>query len=985
MTSSKSGASTQTSSIIMVGALVIIIMALICLHLELNSVTKHLLEALHGTVACFAGAWLAWAGTFGAASKESRPRRWFAWGLTMNLIGYIIGLLQPVFGWTDFPGPADVFHIALGPCCAMGIWQSLRSQTTTSEIRTAALDASALGLGALAMVMALYIPQSNYSDIPALSVLVLYPASLLAAVCVGVIMVLTLRLRSNRSWLTLLGSMIVTCGLWMHWNLFQFVGTHPGEIWLTVAFSISTLMIGYGAMQWRVHGLSELRLDHSYEIILRVLPLLLVMIAVASVVLARIIHNVSVNIQVAVNLGAVAIVLIAIARQSVQITERDRLLTVEHQMRESEGRYKTLFESAQDGIFIQHDLRFLDCNERALQMLDLTRDQVIGHSPMDLSPDRQPDGRPSSEVAAAMVREAMQGRRAFYEWRIKRGNGGYLDTEINLHRIEFAGRVIVQAVMRDITERKLAEEALRTSEAQFSTSFESAAIGMAIISPQGRWVKVNPAMCEMVGYTPEELHTMTFQDITHPEDLRADMNQLDQATAGKIQSYQIEKRYFHKNGSEVNVFLSVSLVRDSQNKPLHFTAQVQDMTERKRLEEQFRQSQKMEAVGQLAGGIAHDFNNILTVIQGYATLLHNRAITPAEAVKEISESAERAASLTRQLLTFSRKQVMQPRALDLNTVVANMTKLLRRTLGDSIALDVECCNDLPLIHADQGMMEQVVLNLAVNARDAMSQGGQLTIITATSVITAAEASRHEDARVGLAVSLTVSDTGCGIPTENLTRIFEPFFTTKDVNKGTGLGLATVHGIVRQHGGLIRLRSEAGLGAHFQILLPACRATIAPAVTMPQELRAQGGSETILLVDDEPALRLVSKLTLTHFGYDVLEASSGRQAIALMDQNPRRIDLLLTDMVMPEGISGKQLAEHLKVGRPDMRVLFTSGYSVDLLRDHLSIPDHVNFLPKPFSTHNLAHAVRDCLNRTDSEFTGLAAQSPSESPGQQWRS
>ncbi|HSJ03475.1 MAG TPA: PAS domain S-box protein, partial [Verrucomicrobium sp.] len=732
--------------------------------------------------------------------------------------------------------------------------------------------------------------------------------------------------------------------------------------WFNLAFSAANLALGYGAMQWRVQGLTDHRLDRSCETVLRMLPLVLVMLAVISVVLGESIHHLSPVVQGAINVAAVLAVVLIIWRQNVMLSERDRRLAVEQKMRESEGRYQSLFESSLDGIFIQMGIKFVDCNERALQLLNCTRDQIIGKSTLDISPERQPDGRTSREAAGRQLTEVLEGRRQAFNWLVQRPDGSTFDAEVSMGGMKVGERLVVQTVMRDISERKRAEDALKTSEARFSSSFASAAIGMALVGTDGQFLKVNAALCAMLGYSDEELITKTFQEITHPEDLEADMDLLRKTLAGLTDSYQIEKRYIHRNGALVSILLSVSLVRDVKGCPLHFTAQIQDVTQRKKLEEQFRQSQKMEAVGQLAGGVAHDFNNILTVIQGYATLLQTGEIPLHTGIKEISISVERASSLTRQLLTFSRKQIMQPRELDMNVVVENMITMLRRTLGEHVTLTVKGPHTLPHVHADKGMMEQILLNLAVNSRDAMPKGGQLTITTSPTFITEEEARQNPDARVGAAVGLTVEDTGCGIPQENLARIFEPFFTTKDVNSGTGLGLATVHGIVRQHRGLVRVSSEVGVGTQFLILLPACPTTFKSQPKPPEaEPKATGGHETILLVDDEPALRMVSKMTLKHYGYHVLEAGSGPQALKLVEEHPEHIDLLLTDMVMPEGLSGKDLADLLRNARPDIRVLFTSGYSVELLNRTSSLSEDVWFLPKPFTTQKLAHMVRECLN------------------------
>lgn len=920
------------------------------------------LDNFHWTLCYVVAAWLGWHGVKTAAPEEKSVRRWFAWGLLANAGGQIIWDIQVVTGWNPFPAPADMLYSALGPCCAVGLWQCLRANTSKPELRVATLDAAALGVGATAFVLTLYLPnQGEMGPVPLL-LLVAYPVTLLGALWIGVVLALTLRLLPKMSWVLFLLALAGTGMVWMQWNILQLQEKLGDGTWLNLLFSLANLALGYGAMTWRVQGLTHPRMERLCEMALRILPLVLVMLAVISVVLAETFRQFSPAVQVSVDLASALAVVLIIWRQNVMVSERDHRLVVEQRMRESEGRYLSLFESSLDGIFILNGLKFVDCNERALQLLACSRDKIIGRSPLDISAERQPDGRQARDAMAERFSVEEKAPRCLFEWLVKRPDGSIFDAEISVNALHVGGRTIVQAVVRDISERKRAEEALRTSEARFSSSFESAAIGMALVGTDGHFLKVNAALSAMFGYTAEELMAKTFQEITHPDDLQADMSLLRKTLAGDRNSYQMEKRYIHKGGAVVSALLSVSLVRDGKGRPLHFTAQIQDVTQRKKLEEQFRQSQKMEAVGQLAGGVAHDFNNILTVIQGYASLLQSGNIAPADGVREISASVERAASLTRQLLTFSRKQIMQPRELDLNVVVQNMITLLRRTLGEHVTLQVEADTNLPGVMADQGMMEQIILNLAVNARDAMSRGGTLTVHTGSAVITEDEARQHADARVGLAALIKVTDTGCGIPVENLTRIFEPFFTTKEVNQGTGLGLATVHGIVRQHGGLVRVSSQLGVGTEFQILLPACRAAVkTPTHPMEAEPKAKGGHETILLVDDEPALRLVSKMTLKHFGYHVLEAGSGRQALKVVEDHPERIDLLLTDMVMPEGISGKDLADMLRDARPDIRVLFTSGYSVELLNRNIALSEDVWFLPKPFTTQKLAHMVRECLN------------------------
>ena len=389
-----------------------------------------------------------------------------------------------------------------------------------------------------------------------------------------------------------------------------------------------------------------------------------------------------------------------------------------------------------------------------------------------------------------------------------------------------------------------------------------------------------------------------------------------------------------------------------------------DVTDQRQLAEQLRQSQKLESVGRLAAGIAHDFNNLLTVIQGYSDILRMElADRPrsAEAVAEIAAAGERAANLTRQLLLFSRKQVAQRSLVDLNELTGNLTKMLGRLLGEDIALRLDCRPGLPLVSADPGMIEQVITNLAVNARDAMPAGGRLKIATSVVDLDAAHVRGNAEAQPGRFVCLTVADTGSGIAPETLAHIFEPFFTTKEVGKGTGLGLATVYGIVMQHQGVVEVTSQPGEGTRFHIYLPAASRAETESTAAAMSGGVQGGNETILLVEDEALVLPMMEALLRRAGYTVLSAMSGVAALAVWKEHGPRIDLLLSDLVMPGGLSGLQLAERLRAQRPGLRVIFMSGYSPDLRGGLPGIEEGINFLQKPFSHPALLQTVRRQLD------------------------
>ena len=392
---------------------------------------------------------------------------------------------------------------------------------------------------------------------------------------------------------------------------------------------------------------------------------------------------------------------------------------------------------------------------------------------------------------------------------------------------------------------------------------------------------------------------------------------------------------------------------------------VGDITERRQLEEQLRHSQKLESVGRLAAGIAHDFNNVLTVVQGHAGLLSGEGGVTGplrESVNGIARAAERGGKLTRQLLAFSRRNVLQPRQLDLNDLLTNLSSLLHRTLGEDINFQFDYASNLPRIHADAGLIEQVIMNLAVNARDAMARGGQLVIRTALMDVDESHVERHPgEARTGHFICLSITDTGCGMDHMTLSRIFEPFFTTKEFGKGTGLGLATVYGIVKQHQGWIEVQSQVGQGATFRIFLPPDLRPDVPATDKVADEKQLHGTETILVVEDEPPVRWIIKDVLSNYGYNVLEAGNGVEALALWHQHHNEIAVLLTDVVMPTGLTGQELAEKFSAHKPGLKVIFISGYSLQVAGKGFAVLDGFNFLQKPFDGAKLAGAVRHGLD------------------------
>ena len=516
------------------------------------------------------------------------------------------------------------------------------------------------------------------------------------------------------------------------------------------------------------------------------------------------------------------------------------------------------------------------------------------------------------------------------------------------------------SIGEDVTERRRAEQELRNSEERYRILFDANPFPMWVVDPSSyAFLAVNDSAVRHYGYSRGEFLGMTVKDITLPEEVPAVVADLDQRPVDREPRVRL-RRHKKKDGTIIDVELYIHPVVYSGIQARLVAAN--DVTERRRLEDQFRQAQKMEAVGRLAGGVAHDFNNLLTAIKGYTelTLFDLPALDPhREDLDQVRKATDRAASLTRQLLAFSRRQLLKPEALNLNTVVREMDKMLRRLIGEDIELATVLEPELGQVQADPGQIEQVLMNLAVNARDAMPQGGKLTIETANIELDEAFARTHPSVYPGRHVVLGVSDTGAGMSEEVQAHLFEPFFTTKEKDKGTGLGLSTVYGIVKQSGGSIWVESRIGAGTTFKIYLPRLEA-VPPYEPVRTRAEPPRGSETILLVEDDPAVRQLTRRMLEKIGYTVREAPTSRRALDLVCSSSEAIHLLLTDVVMP-GLSGRELAERLMASRPDMKVLYMSGYTDDAIVRHGVLESGILLLQKPFTLETLATRIRRVLD------------------------
>jgi len=634
-------------------------------------------------------------------------------------------------------------------------------------------------------------------------------------------------------------------------------------------------------------------------------------------------------------------------------------------LRRSEARYRSLIEGSIQGILIHVDGIVRLANPALCHLLGVDRAEALVGTP--IWSFIVPDDR---ALVAEDVRARRHGQPAptQYQFRAVRRDGTLIWLECIVTTIPWDGEPAVLATVVDITERQRAEADLRASEARFRQMAENIKEAFIVVElPSNRALYLSRMWEDISGRSiePAPGDSPPWTDAIHPDD-RASVHAAQQAIErGEpvAQVFRVVRPDESLRWARARLFP----VRDADGRVYRLVGLVEDITEIKLTEQQLWQAQKMEAVGRLAGGIAHDFNNLLTAINGFAELVVH-ALGPDHPstadVRQIHSAGKSAETLTRQLLAFSRRQILQPQILDLNHVLERVESLLRRLIGEDLTLRMKLTTPLARVSADPGQIEQVIMNLAVNARDAMPHGGALTIETANVELDQRYAVRHPGATAGPHVMVAVSDTGTGMDQATQKRLFEPFFTTKDVGKGTGLGLAMVYGIVKQSRGSIFAYSELGHGSTFKMFLPVIHADAAEHAQVDPEPAVLSGTETVLVVEDQAEARSVMREMLGRHGYTVIDASSGPDAVMKSRQHPGAIDLLLTDVVMP-GLSGRGVAEALHAERPTLRVIYMSGYTDEAIVHHGILESGLAFIQKPFTADAFLRKVRQVLDAEDS--------------------
>jgi PAS domain S-box-containing protein len=731
-------------------------------------------------------------------------------------------------------------------------------------------------------------------------------------------------------------------------------GTYRQGTWLDLPWTVSYCLLAAIAATWADPG------PHSPEAVEPRSPTMQLLAQFSPLLIPAIVFSLVLRIAQEQFLWSAFLVTVSFAAASARLfVVQSQLFYSSRELQKNLSLLRGITEGTTDSIFVK-DLqgRYLMINSAGARLLGRTVEEVIGKNDAELfAPE---NGR---EIMAADRKVVESGKTQTYEeLGVSAGMARTFLSTKGPHRDPNGEIIGLLGICRDITDRKRAEEEFRQSQQKLRIHFEHTPLAVVEWDTHLRITEWSSSAERVFGYSRHEAIGRDARFLV-PHSVRDHVDRMGQEILERTGGTRSTNDNLTKDGRTISCeWYNTPLVDESGN-VLGVASLVQDVTERVALEERLRQSQKMEAVGRLAGGVAHDFNNLLTVIMGYSQILTDGlpgASQLKDATTQIRSAADRAAGITRQLLAFSRKQVLSPRVIDLNDVMLNLDTMLRRLIGEDVEVLTVPGRHLGTVKADPGQIEQVIMNLALNARDAMPNGGKLTLETENMDLDDTYAREHAPLQPGRYVMLAVSDTGTGMSSDTQAHIFEPFFTTKEVGKGTGLGLSMVYGIVKQSGGYIWVYSEPGRGTTFKIYLPRLDQPAEAVAAEKRPASVQRGTETILLVEDDDQLRQLTSSVLAHCGYKVLTAAGTREGLALCRENHRDIRLLVTDVIMP-GMNGRQLAEQVKLISPNTRVLYVSGYTSNAIVHYGVLDSGLWFLPKPFSLSALIAKVREVLD------------------------
>ncbi len=951
----------RPAAAILIPAVTVVLAAIVSARMVSDPGLKRVFDNVHWTVAYAAAAALAWVGVRTSSPRDRGPRKWFAWALTFYMTGQVLWDIQVATGHNPFPGPSDICFVLLGPLTGLGLAALLRRDATAAQRRTAALDVAGLSAAVLALTLALYLPKRGDQALLPMVFLVAYPVVLSWAACVGLILVLQLRLVLRRGLVLFMLALLINGALWLEWNSLTLDNALQDGTWYNAIFSIAALMQGTGALLLRIEVSRAPAWERSCEGVLRLLPLLSVVVSALAAIFAYTLPGVPPIVKWSALGGGLVVVLLASVRQSVLLGEHERLIRTESELRATETKYRATIDLMPIPVCIttHPEGKLIELNRAFTQTFGITAESALGKRPSDLGLWARGEDR-DRFVATMVGAGQVQG----FETEWKASDGSLRPSMVNAAITELDGAPHCVLAVIDIEERKRAESAIVRSEEKYRVLVEQAADGIFISDESGKYVEVNSRGADLLGMSREEIIGLSIADIVATEEIPRVANEVAELHAGL--TVKGEWRMKRKDGSVFWAEVTAKalpdgrlqgLVRDISERKQAELAKQQAEEARRTLEQQLRQSQKMEAVGSLAAGIAHDFNNILSAIRGNADLavLDMEPGHPAaESLREIQKAGRRAAHLVQQIVAFSRPHKASSEIVGLSPVIEEVVRFLRSTLPAAVEISTTFDADAPAVMAEPTQIHQVFVNLCTNASQAMEgRPGKIDISLERRTLPGPVAL---DLAPGDYACIIVSDTGKGMSAETRERIFEPFYTTKEVGQGTGLGLSVVHNIIKGHGGAITVESKPGEGSTFYIYLPSA---VAPSTKLESRRAAVAATALhavrVFYVDDDEALTYLVTRQLQRRGHDVRAFSSPIEALKLIKSDPSAFDVIVTDFNMPRMSGIKFMNEVLKL-RGDVPFILTSGSISDEMRSAAESSGVKYLIQKPDADDELCDAI-----------------------------